>query len=420
MSNVLYFVDSIHYHPNGESASVSLLSTEPNSNEIARVITLSSEQLVIRGWRWRLREGWYVYYDEEQIERPFSNGNRSRFAREQFRLNQELVRGLTERYIIPGDSPKDQQVRQLARSKTAFVKSFHVNVGHGNCSFILVQESGTYLLWAIDCSIWDTSNSQSYTGNLISCLDEIASNVGLCSRHDLRIDRFFLTHHHYDHYNGMEYLINNGYIDTNTICYVNWDYQAASPTFNRIKEALNNLGVCSVEPWIQNSITGIGFLHPECHLYFHPKAVVSPITPYRMEGDANNASAAIHFELGRRSMLFPGDLEKKGFGRLVCRGQLYGMDYYAISHHGSSTGHPDVSSVCHSPGRTYLNCLRNSISKAILMGRDGAYSGIYDYPTVVGFFNNIPKCLVYTEKDNLGKPNKFVELNWGSGEVRYF
>lgn len=420
MSKVLYFVDSIHYHPEGETASVSLLSTELNGNEIVRVITLSSEQLVLRGLRWHLKEGWYVYYDNEESEYPFTYGNRSRFAQEQFDLYYESLSGLAKRFLVPGNSPKDEQVKQLAKSKTTNVRSFHVNVGHGCCSFILMQDNGFYLLWAIDCSILDMSNRKSYSSNLISCLDKIASDVGLSSRDGLHIDRFFLTHPHFDHFNGMEYLINNGHIDSNTICYVNWEYQMASPTFNRIMRTLNGLGVWSVEPLVQNSISGISFLHPECHIYRHPKTVVAPKTPNRMEGKANNASAAIHFKLGNRNMLFPGDLEKKGFGKLVCRGQMCGMDYYAISHHGSLNGHPDVSLSCHSHGKTCLSCLRTGVSKVLLMGRDGAYQGIYDHSTVIGFFSSIPNCLVYTEKDSLGKSIKFVELNWGNGKVRYF
>ena len=43
----------------------------------------------------------------------------------------------------------------LDEEKPVQVISYHVNVGHGNCSFILIEAKSCYRLWLVDCSIID-------------------------------------------------------------------------------------------------------------------------------------------------------------------------------------------------------------------------------------------------------------------------
>lgn len=419
MSKVLYFVDSIHYHSEANEFSVKFLATVPQDDYV-RIVTLSSDQMIIRGWKGRVREGWYVYYDEEHNEQPLTYGNRSKLAKEQFKRYKELLIALSRRYFTPGESKEDEIIKCLRTSTTAQVVSFHVNVGHGNCSLILILEGKEYWLWGVDCSIKDVTGS--FSNNLEECLDEVALRIGIENRSGLHIDRFFLTHPHNDHYNGMEYLIDNGYIDKNTICYINWYYHMPYDDYLRIMEKLNSRGVRFVEPLIKNSNQGIGFLYPEFRIYRHKTTVDTSIDPdkkkYRIISNANNASSVILFELGNRSMLFPGDLEKGGFKKIVCRGVMNSMDYYVVSHHGSLNGHPDFDPSCKTPGVSFALCLRNRIDKAILMGRDGAYSDVYS-EQVLSFFRAKSDCLVYTEKDSSDTKNKFIELDWGNGQVIY-
>ena len=418
MSKVLYFIDSIHYHPDSDEVSVNMLSTRPGA-EFSRVVTLSSKQMIPRGWRGAIREGWYVYYDEVKNQ-PYTYGNRSRYAKERFKRYNELMGVLSEQYFTPGGSEEDAAIMSLCTSETAEVVSFHVNVGHGNCSFILISEGVKQRLWGVDCSIKD--NKGTYLGNLEECLDEIASRMGK-NRSGVHIDRFFLTHPHHDHYNGMEYLINRGHIDTDTICYINWFFQMAYDDYLQIMEKLKGLRVRFVEPLIDKSNPGISFLYPEIRIYPHQKTVDPVIDPdkkqYRIVSNPNNASSVILFELGNRSMLFPGDLESGGFKRIKCRGVMNSIDYYVISHHGSKTGHPDFIPCCPVPGATFINCLRDRINKALLMGRDGAYSNVYS-DRVLHFFDGKPDCLVLTEKDASGGKKKFLELVWRSGDVQYY
>ena len=103
-------------------------------------------------------------------------------------------------------------------------------------------------------------------------------------------------------------------------------------------------------------------------------------------------------------MLFPGDIEETGWNRVttcngICDG---GLDYYCISHHGSCNGHYRTRCPY---GRHIFNlrdCI-NSSQQNVLMGRDGAFPGIYFRP-VIRAFN--PEIIEDSEH--------FYEIEWGS------
>ena len=58
-----------------------------------------------------------------------------------------------------------------------------------------------------------------------------------------------------------------------------------------------------------------------------------------------------------------------------------------------------------------LICITNLLSKAILMGRDKAFHGIYS-SKVVSYWSGLPGVLEYVERSS-----NFLELDWGSGNV---
>ena len=64
------------------------------------------------------------------------------------------------------------------------------------------------------------------------------------------------------------------------------------------------------------------------------------------------------------------------------------------------------------PMPTPLKCATNRTLRAILMGRDGAYPGIYS-PVVIGYWSDIPGRLVKTED-----ARHHVELEWKTGAVK--
>lgn len=415
MPKYLFFVESIYTPLEGKESVVTLLSTE--NDEVAITRSFSPEQLLMHNHCGSIREGWYVYYNEEN-KTLFGYGNLSAYARQQFRSYYELRESLAERIIDSRSEEAMVPKAFLDEKNPAEVISYHVNVGHGNCSFILIEAGNFYQLWLVDCSIVDkTDHWRSYQANIDECLKAIKQRLGLKQQQQLHIERFFLTHAHHDHYSGVEYLVNSHLIDDRTICYVNLYYQMATKSYNKMLAALNNAGVKIVEPISWNSNDGIRFLHPECRLYRSKSTVKGFTGSHRIVGTPiNNSSAVMMFRLGGRSMVFTGDLEQMGFekmsGARTCSRYLFDANYYAISHHGSINGHPTMA--CKHPTQpmpTPLTCATNGTLRAILMGRDGAYSGIYS-PVVTGYWNGVPNRLVKTEN-----AQHYVELEWGTGVV---
>ncbi len=416
MKKELFFVESIYSPLEGDNSVVTLLSTDNEGMPIVRSFT--PKQLFMNNHSGSIREGWYVYYNARN-EIPFDYGNLSLFAREQFRSYYELRDSLSER-IIDSNSEEAMIPKGFLDANANQVISYHVNVGHGNCSFILIKAGNSYQLWLVDCSMFDkTDHLKSYQKNIDECLMAISQDLTLIPQQRLRINRFFLTHAHLDHYSGVEYLVNNHYIDNHTICYLNIYFQMATKAYNKMLEALNNAGVRIIEPVSGNSISGIQFLHPECRLY-RSKATTKGFTGVcRIVGTPiNNSSVAMMFKFGDKSMVFTGDLEEKGFemmsGAGTCSSFLFDANYYVVSHHGSINGHPTME--CKNPSRPMsspLVCATNRKWRAILMGRDGAYSGIYS-PVVTNYWNSVPARLVKTED----APH-FVELDWKTGVITY-
>ena len=415
MNKTLNFVENIYKSIESEKVQVILFSTESENEQKAKVIEIDQNRLVMSNHRGDIKEGWFVYYGEDQ-QFLFSYGNLSPYARMQFRTFNELQGQLIQRYI-DGEIAAASIPAQFHNQVGVSVTSYHVNVGHGNCSILLLQAAGTYNIWMVDCSVIDKTNWNNYTNNLQSCFKDIAKKLQLNDDTKLHIDRFFLTHTHYDHFNGMEYLVDNGYIDGNTLCYLNLYYHWAGKTYLKVLEKLKNANVKFVEPISSNSNNIISFFHPECRLYRSTATIVSPSPQYRIvNSPVNNSSTVIMFNIGGHSMVFTGDLEQEGFKSMtvmaMCSPALNSLNYYTISHHGSINGHPDMQCMNpvmpkHSP----LNCITNKLSKAVLMGRDKAFNGIYS-PTVIAYWSGLPGVLEYAEH----APH-YLELDWGNGNV---
>lgn len=415
MHKTLFFVDSIYKPLESEKLQVVLFSTDSENEQKTKIVEINQNRLILSNHRGSIREGWFVYYDEgEQF--LFSYGNLSPYARKQFRTFNELQMQLKQRYIDENSDMAAVPARFL-NPKGVTVTSYHINVGHGNCSIILLQAGGQYNIWMVDCSLIDKSNWNNYTNNLQICFNDITKKLQLQAGEAFHVDRFFLTHTHFDHFNGMKYLIDNGYIDGNTLCYMNLYYNWANEKYLRILEKLKTANVKFVEPVSGNSNRAISFFHPECRLYRSTATIIDAPSKYRIvNSSVNDSSTVIRFNLGGKSMVFSGDLEQNGFKSMTraakCSPLLNASNYYTISHHGSINGHPDM--LCQNPNQpnpTPLHCITNNISKAILMGRDGAFRGIYS-PIVVRYWSGIPDVLEYTEHTS-----HYLELDWRSGKV---
>lgn len=415
MPKNLYFVDSIFTPFDGGNPVVSLLSTDPAAQGVRTVIPID-DNLMMDDHVGRIQEGWFVFCDHQN---RFSYGNNTAYARAQYRKYRRLLNLTIGNYL--GEESNDDVVflRGLPFDNSVTVFSYHINVHHGNCSLILLQKNGRAEIWMVDCSLSEKGNGVRFAANLEAGLNAIRKRLGKKEGEPLQIKRFFLTHLHIDHYSGIEYLVNHGYINNHTLCYWNIYYHTAGQDYLDAWQALINAKVRFIEPVSNNGQPAFLFLHPEKRIYRSRGTVQKGYKPYRIVGKVNNSSTVIRFEIAGRRMVFPGDLEQTGFKIMSsyqpCRGNLSGIDYYAVSHHGSINGHPTVA--CRSKGAPYptpLCCVSLGLTRSILMGRDNAYPGIYS-DVVKNYWSGLRGSLVYTENS----PH-FVELEWRTGTVRMY
>lgn len=420
----LYYVDSVHYpkaegneemNDNNATVQVSLLDVSENINEAKEpnnvIVSVPVNQMSFVNGR-KIADNNFVYYSaNSQI--PFENGNKDPRALELINRSSWLRKKLREKYQ---DRPMELPQRDnFINSK---ITSYHINVGHGNCSVILLESGNFYRIWMVDCGTAYYVKGP-HLENIDDCFAEIAKKLGVV-KSQLHIGLFMLTHLHSDHYNGLEMLFSQGYCNAHTQFFINLDYAVASPVYVRILDRINN-GGCLVNTPIRN---------------VHNKRVPTVIFPdkrvfknnpslshgsYYVESNANNSSV-VYFVVGSgRSMMFPGDMEKKELDLMTrsgnCTPFLFWTNYYCVSHHASITGHLDCK--CLNPGPhpylTCLECCKVCLNKAIVMGRDGAFNGIYN-KTVINDFGH---AIVYSEKDDKGNPAKCLILDWASNTCSY-
>ena len=408
----LYYVDSItSIDTEGENGRyhVSLLGADMSEEGFPRTLSLelNGNELYFQESGGRVQEDDFVLYRPDS-ELRFFNGNETQLATVLRNESRDMRLELLTRQIA------GEGVYAIRQKMPNLVKSYHVNVGHGNCSMILSVYGTEYDLWMVDCSSYDYLNRRDYSQNLHHCLADIANllNVDLSS---LRISRFMLTHTHFDHYNGLRYLMRHGLVDDRTLVYANLYYDCASPVWNGILKDLLKLNCSFVEPTSAVVYNGaIKVCHPECRTYKNSGLVKAG---ERAVPNVNDSSVVYSIALDGQLMVFPGDLEQKGFEKMsgagTCSPYLFDADYYIVSHHGSLNGHPSKACIIHKRvGATPLVCAANNLKKVILMGRDRAYSGIYS-SVVTSFWSGLG-CLEYTEK-----AQRYLELNWADGGVAY-
>lgn len=328
----------------------------------------------------RIPQGEFVYYSGEGFQIAEDNPT-SIMYRE---LNEQLIRTIVQENY-------ENQPEEVSDS-ISDVYSYHVNVGHGNCSIIVFCDSGKYNIWMVDCSVFDFTNKKNYRSNLDACMDDIGNRFKVD-----KISKLLVTHLHYDHINGIEYLIKKGWIDENTEVWMNARYPWKQPTYNRILLQLKALGVVFIDPIVGNSTRNIGILYPSVSFNKKKAAPMNNI---------NNASVLYQVCLAGQRMLFTGDIEKEGWQNVrLCFPHLKESTYYCISHHGSITGHIRDNCVCpHHVIETLADCA-STTRLQILMGRDGAYKGIFS-KNVVGDFHKVLKT---------DDAKHYIEIEWSKG-----
>lgn len=408
----LYYMDSMSTIGKEDFYHVTLMGVEDLNYGYPRTLSLelNANQLHYYDNGQMVQEDDFVLYHPDSdilfgygndMPRAIALRNESRY------LRQELIE----------HEVKSEDAIAIIKEECKGVKSYHVKVGHGNCNLVLIKYQEAYDLWMVDCSTYDYLNRRDYSQDLYHCLADIAKELEI-DMTDLWISRFMLTHTHFDHYNGLLYLIEHGWINGKTLVYANLHYECSSTIWSSILKGLKEMKCKFVEPISDNLIHGaIKIYHPECRIYKDSSSIPAGVKLlYRVVPKVNNASVVYAINLFGKVMVLPGDLEMKGFKEMSdhvpCRGNLSNTDYYMVSHHGSLNGHPDVS--CMSLiDNTPLGCASKNVKRAVLMGRDGAYSGIYS-KEVVDYWIGIKGALVITEN-----AKQYVEMDWKDGRVVY-
>lgn len=418
MEENLYFVEDIQYVANEANlAEVALLHANDENGSDAIIVQVPSNQLQYfnsRGVSIPVAENNYVYYTPKQ-QNIFANGNLSTFARR--------MRALASRYKKQIDENNANTVEEFENARNfefdpnMIVRTYHVNIGHGNCSLILTSLGSFYHLWMVDCSTNDNLSKYNYSANLEDCLSQIAALLQV-DKATLRIDCFMLTHTHYDHYSGLEYLFTQKYVDNRTLFYANTNYGCVSHTWVRVLRLLATNGCKVIQPIRNNQRTVRRILYPIVPQVCKKSMCISGtemIVP-----KVNNSSVVYCLEIADKMMILPGDLEQAGLNDMVtgnsCSPEYNKSNYYCVSHHASDTGHVNVQCTGTKVCPKVLTCVRCNLLYAIIMGRDHAFSGIYS-PQVIKAFG---KSVIYSEKDNAGKPIQFFELDWITDKVTYF
>ena len=232
---------------------------------------------------------------------------------------------------------------------------------------------------------------------------------------DIRISRLLITHWHFDHISGINHLIKDKFVDSNTIVFANVHYGFSSKCANTLLDIIKTNNITCYEPTVAlTSFSNITILYPECRIRRQPNLKDSG---YRIVRDVNDSSVVYSIEIAGRRMIFPGDLEQDGWNSMTKNGNccpyMQNCDFFCISHHGSITGHIDMK--CMSSNTSVLSCCKNKCKKAIIMGRDKAYNCIY-CRKVIYDFNPL---ILYSEKDTAGNLRKGFVLDWSRITVRY-
>ena len=354
-----------------------------------------------------LYEGMFVYLEEENGILRFTSGRGDDIAKEQIRENSRL-----RHQLFRGNTYLDD-IADNFDYVHAQVKSYHVNVGSGNCTFVLFIDRDSYRLWMVDCGMIDVKNRRNYSVNIDIVIGQIARDIN-CDVSNVHIHRFLLTHWHADHYNGMIYMLQRGWLDSQTIFVMNLYYSCPTPCVNQILYQLDRMNVRCYEPQVSLRLNNCSILHPNLRIGRWNNARLNMIGVR----EVNNSSVVYSINGVGKSMIFTGDLERKGFDRMTkahtCFPCLNYSTYYCVSHHASLTGHINIPCLSH-PTSTILDCVYNKLEYAIVMGRDGAYNGIYNSQVITDFGNRI----IYSEKDNNRNITKGFSLEWINANITY-
>lgn len=343
--------------------------------------------------QFQFSEGNYIFHTKNE---GYSNGNSDAIAKRNLFLNNRY-RSLIARRV------KRNSEEKPAFSANTRIYSYHVNVGHGNCSIIVLDTEGVIKIWMIDCSNHDFISGNWHQSDIEYCFDYIKSRFRIS---EIKLEKFFLTHSHYDHYSGVETLIRKNNIDSGTTFYLNIYYSMPSKKYNNLLQRINTLKCPIIHPQCCSSSTDIDFWYPDTILLRSSPKVAPPST-YKIESNVNNSSAVFKLTFGQKSMLFTGDIEDGWNSITRCPKHLSDVNYFIVSHHGSINGHKRTTCPLGLKISNVGNC-KSPSTNSIIMGRDKAYPGIYSPQVIKDLSSN----LVFTEYDHAKSAATFLQIDW--------
>lgn len=396
MDDVLFFEKLEINSPESDEVSVGLFNASNYlDNDQLEESAYFSWQAFPRSSIDKGLEAGFVYLNNGEL----SNANGSSVARHFIYQNTQHRRRLISR--------STNEVPSFSLSNSIF--SYHVNVGHGNCSIVFDTKRKFLLL--IDCSKYDYRNKTYYYSNVSDCLDYIKTKHNIAS---LRIDVIMQTHPHYDHYSGFQELMKQGLVDSRTVIYINQYYSMPNPTYNKILSQIYALGCRTVEPVVSNSNSWLRIIHPDARVVKTENTVYGHLNPI-VDRNPNNTSVVFSVSSKTKSFMFTGDIETDGWNRIAgCKPYLLNSDFLAISHHGSQNGHIRTKCPVNIPITSVANCIHPK-AQALIMGRSGAYSGLPSKQVTLDFPHAI-----YSEMDRSGVNRKFVEIDWSTSRIVWF
>jgi len=250
---------------------------------------------------------------------------------------------------------------------------YHQDVGCGDCSVIKANDGATFL---VDCH-------------------RLSQHSGLLPI-SKRIRGLFVTHQHFDHYSGLEFLKTNGYsIDCliyspyqrrhgdNSVLVEDWN------KFNSYCTYFKNRGTKLFSPYRQTSFAAA---------YWKTNGIAFwMLGPHRDVATSDtrqlhDACLVIKAHLGSRQCLFTGDASDKCLNRIansttnICNDILHG------SHHGSLEG-------------ADLEFVKKCNSKyTVISTKSGVYENV-PHPTALQRYRSNTKNKVYRTDTN-------GSLNW--------
>ncbi|WP_252315536.1 MBL fold metallo-hydrolase [Sinobaca sp. H24] len=298
----------------------------------------------------------------------------------------------------------------------------------------MIKNKNNIKIWCVDCSIRDFLTKTLYNKNIDTLFEYIKNTFKIKL---IRIEKFFLTHSHYDHFNGFIYLLKN-YAATKAEFWFNPYYSFASIEYNKLLKVLNEKTkqheIKIINSYPYNNTANVTILNKNALILKNKpkknqKSIEYPINngylalgeeKWIIEKKINDSSIVYRFAFGEKSILFPGDIEKSGWKNINnCHPYLNHSTYYCLSHHGSMNGHLRNKCPVNLNITNVTTCAQNA-QILFIQGRDGAFKGIIDQKVLDDF--GYPVRLIHRTDKNPHEEDKeviFFEINWQTNKVTY-